>query len=312
MIVWESPGTTDWSFPRSATGIELLVELARDHGIAAERLLDGTALAAEDIIEPKRMVTATQELRVIRNLLAMGSGLDGADLGRRYRVGAFGFLGFALLSSATLLEAMNIALRYLDLSHAFVQPSVHLDGDQVVVDVDASSVPSDVRDFVRQRDLTAIGTLISEILDEPVPTTYGPTSLSFPTSYLSHELPQAHPQIKEVCEATCAELVGERRGSSGIVGDVRVLITQQLADGAPMPQVADSLGLSTRSLRRRLDAAGVSYRILLDEIRSGLARELLTTGGLSVEETAQRLGYAEASSFLHAYRRWFNTSPRRG
>ncbi|GAC1383422.1 MAG: AraC family transcriptional regulator [Marmoricola sp.] len=311
MITWEHPGSTDWSFSRSVTGVELLVQCAEAHQVSADHLLRGTALSTADIAEPQRRVTADQELRVIRNLRAALPDLAGSEVGRSYRVSAFGFLGFALLSSATLLEAMNIALRYLDLSHAFVQPRARTEGDEVVVEVDADSVPADVRDFVRDRDLAAMGTLISEVLNEPVPVRYDTDSLRFPLAYLDHALPQAHPQIKEVCEATCAELVGSRRRTAEIVEDVRVLITQQLSEGAPMPRVAASLGVSERTLRRQLGDAGTSYRAVLDELRAGLARELLGSGGLTVEEVAARLGYAEASSLLHAYRRWFGASPGR-
>ena len=52
------------------------------------------------------------------------------------------------------------------------------------------------------------------------------------------------------------------------------------------------------------------FRGLLDEIREQLAEELLITGGMSVAEVAQRLGYVEVSSFSQAFRRWKNVGPR--
>jgi AraC-like DNA-binding protein len=45
--------------------------------------------------------------------------------------------------------------------------------------------------------------------------------------------------------------------------------------------------------------------------RQGLAEELLATGRLTVEQVADRVGYAEASSFVHAFRRWNGIAPRR-
>jgi AraC-like DNA-binding protein len=76
-----------------------------------------------------------------------------------------------------------------------------------------------------------------------------------------------------------------------------------------MDSVARELGLSTRTLRRRLAEQGTSYQELLDEVRASLSTELLTRAGLGVEDTALRLGYAEASSFIHAFRRWHGTTP---
>jgi AraC-like DNA-binding protein len=48
--------------------------------------------------------------------------------------------------------------------------------------------------------------------------------------------------------------------------------------------------MSTRTLRRKLGEAGTSFRSLLDEVREALAEELLTTGALTVDDVATRLG----------------------
>jgi AraC-like DNA-binding protein len=76
-----------------------------------------------------------------------------------------------------------------------------------------------------------------------------------------------------------------------------------------MEDVADALGLSTRTLRRRLADEDASYQGVLDEVRESLAERMLATGRLTVEDVAQRLGYAEASSFIHAFKRWKGTTP---
>ncbi len=78
-----------------------------------------------------------------------------------------------------------------------------------------------------------------------------------------------------------------------------------------MAEVAAGLAMSERTLRRRLTAVGTRYQSLLDEVRQALAEEMLDTGLLSVEDVAQRLGYAEASSFIHAFRRWRGETPAR-
>jgi AraC-like DNA-binding protein len=80
------------------------------------------------------------------------------------------------------------------------------------------------------------------------------------------------------------------------------------------PSLAEMAGMlhlsSPRTLRRRLAEEGVSYRGLLDEVRGQLAQELLADGRLTVEEVAHRLGYAETSSFTHAFWRWTGHGPR--
>ena len=87
------------------------------------------------------------------------------------------------------------------------------------------------------------------------------------------------------------------------------MIAQQLAGGPSMVAVAAALGVGERSLRRRLATEGTSFQELLDEVREALALQLLETGVLSVEDVALRLGYAEASTFIVAFRRWRGTTP---
>src|SRR5215468_8007526 len=69
-----------------------------------------------------------------------------------------------------------------------------------------------------------------------------------------------------------------------------------------MPAVAAALGMASRSLHRHLAAEGTTFRLLIDEVRSALAEEMLSHR-MSVAEVAERLGYAKAASFSHAFKR---------
>lgn len=73
--------------------------------------------------------------------------------------------------------------------------------------------------------------------------------------------------------------------------------------------VARAIGMSTRSLHRRLAAAGTSFERLLDETRHELAAEYVRRADYAVGEVAYLLGFAETSSFNRAFRRWTGKSP---
>ena len=73
-------------------------------------------------------------------------------------------------------------------------------------------------------------------------------------------------------------------------------------------ELAASLALSERSLRRRLAELGSGYRQLVDLSRAERAAQLLRAG-LRVAEVAGRLGFSDASSFSKAFRRWHGSSP---
>ena len=311
MVRFERAAVRGWDFPRAAAGVRLLVDHARDRGVGEADVLAGSGLTASGLVAATE-VTATQELRVVRNLRAR-LGDVGDEVGRRYRATTFGVLGYALVSSHTVLDAMNVALRFLDLSHTFTIPSAEVDGSRVRIVVGGDDLPADVRRFLVDRDAAAIRSVLREIAPDGVLTRSvregEAVVITLPVADLDRRLSRADSATRAVAESVCHDVVSRRRARAGLAGEVRVLLTQQLGDGAPMDRVAGVLGVSDRTLRRRLSAEGTSYQRLLDEVRESLARELLGTGRLRVQDVAVRLGYAEASSFILAFRRWTGQTP---
>lgn len=307
------PVTRDWSFPRNVASIAVLVEHAEATGMPGRVALAGTGLGVRDLADPDREVTATQELRVVRNLLRSGgpSTRSGVVLGRRYRVETFGAAGYALVSSRTLLDAMNFALRFLDLTFTFSIPVPRLEDDEVVIEAYDADLPADVRSFLATRDLAAVEAVLRELFLGDLPTVFDADAgwLRFPARYLAAELPQASPAARALAEELCAELAARRRDSGALAQQVRILLAQRVAFDPSAAGVATALALGERTLRRRLAAEGTSFQALLDDVRIALAARLLGTGSLSVTEVAHRLGYSEAAGFIHAHRRWHRTTP---
>lgn len=133
----------------------------------------------------------------------------------------------------------------------------------------------------------------------------------FPRRLLDLPLAGAHPQAAQLCEEQCQRLLAKRSQHDGLAGRIRAQLLACPGRLPDMEQVASRLGMSSRTLRRRLDEEGSHFRQLLDEVRQALAEELLATGGLTLEEIAERLGYGEVSNFIHAFKRWKGVAPRR-
>lgn len=311
-MVFPPPAARDWDFPRSAAAILHLVTYGGSRGVDAAALLVGTGVAGEDLLDPGYEVTAAQELRVVRNL-QLHLGDVGAALGRSYHVNTFGVFGYALLASRTVLDAMAVALRFLDLSFTFAIPRAEIVGSDVRITVEGASLPADVRGFLLDRDAAAIRTVLNELVPGGVPSRRrregDSVVIEIAAEELDRPLSEANPRSRALSEALCRDVVERRRRRTGTAQAVRILITQQLRSGAPMAAVAGELGWSERTLRRRLAAEGTAYQRLVDEVRESLAVELLGTGRLTVEEVAQRLGYAEASPFIVAFHRWTGRTP---
>lgn len=87
-------------------------------------------------------------------------------------------------------------------------------------------------------------------------------------------------------------------------------ILDHLARGAPsIAAVAEDLGLSTRTLTRRLTEDQMTYRGLVEDLRHRKAKLMLVDPNLTLAEIAFLLGYSEQSSFTNAFRRWTGEAP---
>jgi AraC-like DNA-binding protein len=77
-----------------------------------------------------------------------------------------------------------------------------------------------------------------------------------------------------------------------------------------MTSVARGLGMSVRSLRRRLSEEGVSYAGLVEEAQASVAKRLLDDPGRSIYETAYDMGFSDPSAFHRAFKRWTGITPK--
>lgn len=97
-----------------------------------------------------------------------------------------------------------------------------------------------------------------------------------------------------------------------LLGDLGRAVLDALPDGYPgIQRVARKLGLSSRSLQRRLEERSTRYQDVVDGIRHAAAVRLLSDATLSVAEVAFVLGFSDTSGFHRAFRRWTGQAPRR-
>lgn len=328
----------DWDRLRNTSSVHILTRLAEERGMPTADCLAGTGLLPEAIADPDAAVTARQEVMVIRALLTrFGTepGL-GVEAGRRHHLSLYGPWGLALLSSRTPRDAFEVALRYVDLEFVFGRLSLEESGRDARVVFDDREVPEDVRPFVTERVMSGLRVLSRELFHSvipvrrivfrhsaPVDTTRfvnvfamepdfgGPANeVVFDRECLDVPLPQASEWARKTCEQLCRDLLSRRRVRDGVAGTVRNLLVRNPGEIPDQTAVAADLYMSSRTLSRRLNEEGTSFRALLDEVRQMLAEELLDHTDMTTEQVAARLGYAEAASFIRAFRRWNDCPPQ--
>jgi len=125
----------------------------------------------------------------------------------------------------------------------------------------------------------------------------------------SRPLPTGNPEVTAATERVALDYLA-RLDRSDTVTQVRQRIRESLPSGVPsQAAVARALALSPRTLARRLEEAGTSFTAILDETRRALAEQYLQRTDFSVAEVAYLVGFAEASSFNRAFRRWTGRAP---
>jgi len=158
-----------WDFVRDPSSIRLLLDFGEQRGVGAEKLLDKTALTVDLLGNPSTELSAAQELRVIENLLRAMQYRPclGLELGLTCNFSAFGMWGYGVVSSATLGDAVNLALKFIQLSFAYSIIEQTHEGGQTQLTFSAPDLPTGIRRFVVERDMGAAACLLKEIGGEP-------------------------------------------------------------------------------------------------------------------------------------------------
>ena len=136
--------------------------------------------------------------------------------------------------------------------------------------------------------------------------------IAFPAGTRNIPFVSADPYLNELLIANFEEALSRRPATQG---SLRTAVENAIAPLLPhgkarVGDVARQLGLSQRTLARRLVAEGLTYSEILENLRRDLAGQYLAEPGLSISQVAWLLGYEETSAFTHAFKRWMGMTPR--
>ena len=138
------------------------------------------------------------------------------------------------------------------------------------------------------------------------------TCLEFDRSQLNLPLPNANPDLQSMLQAKYAQPVAwlaEGRKHAGL--SYLYLASELNKSPLKLERLAASLGLTERTLRRKLVQEGYPFRDLLEQVRRDLCDLYRFEGRRSMSEIAELLGYSELSAFTRAHKGWHNVPPSR-
>ncbi len=133
--------------------------------------------------------------------------------------------------------------------------------------------------------------------------------LSVELRWFDEKLPGYERGASEMVRAQLSRLLQPRPGQDQLIEvlaqGMRVAIEEPPRQG----DLAQTVNISARTLRRRLGEQSTSYLALRDAARFERARDLLSHSGLTIREIAELVGYADARAFRRAFKRWSGQLP---
>jgi AraC-like DNA-binding protein len=326
--------------PRRVTGsyLQPLLDAATARGVTPDALARGAGLPLASVSPLPDSLPATDYV----TLLETGARLAddphfGLHVGECVKLGTYSVYGLVLLACRDLRQALEQTMRYEALAH-------ELGRSQIEVGVKGelaryawiSHYPQASRHLVESvfAGIQTFGRWLAggqlppaqvefmHASDAPMDEyervfgsrpRFGATANTacFDAALLALPVPNADVGMYPVLQQHAERLLAQRaRNNPGIVDQVRAAIVRNLAqDRVRLAAIAEELGLSPRTLQRKLSEAGASYQAVLDGARFALAQDYLRQPGLSLADIAFLLGYQEQSAFTHAFKEWSGLNP---
>ncbi|MGA0601018.1 AraC family transcriptional regulator ligand-binding domain-containing protein [Caulobacter sp. KR2-114] len=253
----------------------------------------------------------------------------GLRVGAAFQPGDLGALGYLLMNAPTIADALVAAARWFVFQQdgGFFEVR-RLEPGEVMLLYDGGDLAEGPRRQDAECGLAIISTLLHAIvgarplaayvrhaLDEgdkalashfgcPVQGACPDNALVYDPALFTSPIRGADPLLFRILAEHIARKVGERPPDDDVVGTVEWRIGRVLADGGAvrLPLVAEAMGLSARTLQRRLTEEGQSFASVLDRVRRTLLSEAGSRPGRTWAELAPMLGFANAGA-LHKWRR---------
>ncbi len=323
--------------PNKTKTIEVALACLERLGHNRTTCLQSTGITERSLTDPERRIPLSQELAFYRNVANLDCDTPiGLEIGSEYRIENYGIWGLAIMSAQTLRESIRLALQFQSLTYAFFHYAFVETSNAAVIELNPVADFGACREILVDRDMMAAVLILNQVVGgkialDQVSLMHGPSdnALDYSNHYnceiiyhadryaiaiQPHQMdvqpPQHNPVTTEFCARECERQVAEVDDSATQADRVRYRLALYQGDFPGAQTLASELGMSYRTMRRRLNDEGTTYRAILDEARFELAKHYLKETQLPLSEIASRLNFSEPGNFSHAFKRWSDFTPR--
>jgi AraC-like DNA-binding protein len=325
--------------PSASGGIARMVYARlRERGIPATPLLSKAGLSVEQIDDRGARLKVRSQIRFLELAAdALQDDLLGFHLARDYDLREIGLLYYVMASSEVLNDALQKVARYSGITNEGVSVKFRAGKEAAIVldyvGVERRSdchqiefwllslvrlcrqltnrrlIPSRIRLVHRRRKTPAE---FRSLLGCEIEFGSGVDEVVFPGAVTRMPISSADSHLNEILMKYCEEaLVHRVSAPTTLRASVENAMAPLLPHGnANAVAIARRIGMSHRTLARRLSLEGLTFSEIAEELKGDLARHYLRDSDLPVSQIAWLLGYGEISAFTRAFRRWTGKTPR--
>jgi AraC-like DNA-binding protein len=320
------------------TYARLLVAELKRRGFSDDTIFAESRIGWEQLLREDRLVS----LERFRTLALRGLELTeepwlGLPVGRSTQLSSHGPLGYAIVASSSTRETLRLLERYSEIRLHIAKFEVVEGKERTQLVVRDLAGWGDITEYISHHIVGAVSRAFETVTGAPLtgsralfPFSKTPWSeryadylegiaiefdspavvLDLPNSVASAPCITADADAYEHAIRLCERETARHREGTNVAGRVLSKLLERKGDYPTLQEMAKSLGMSERTLIRKLKAEGTSYQRLLDDVRQELALWYLRKTDLPVDSVAERLGYRDTTNFSRTCRRWFGVTPK--
>ncbi|REL25883.1 AraC family transcriptional regulator [Thalassotalea euphylliae] len=323
---------------RANLTIQAIANILDTNGIDLTECFGDTAIDIKQILNADVDIPNQTEIEVIERAVEVlpkqaGYGVKAAQA---LDVTNFGVLGLAILTSPTVRSALEAMASFSEVSILLSRVSFRESLGRVAFILDMEHLPVAIHRFTFERYFYMTLRFLREMSPDYDASDFE-LQLPFSDPHYEQELAEisglkvrsnqpfyALIASKELLDlpvtntdpiahnhflSECQRILNETNKFAGFAQKVRNYILQEKNFSPKLTDVANSLFISDRTLKRRLQEENHNFKAVVMDTKMTLARELLLAASLPVKVVATRLDYSESASFLRAFKKWWGVSP---
>jgi AraC-like DNA-binding protein len=310
---------------------------AKRHGIDTAPLIASAGLTSDLIADSTARLAVANQIKFVELVAAaLGDALFGFHLVGDFDFREVGLLYYVAASADTFGSALRRVERYIKIQNDGVRLKVsrgktirvqlvyvgvarHTDVHQIgamialLIRVGRHLTGQTLKPVVVRimHRISGDKSKLEKFLDCSIEDGAGVDEVEWPAPSWDLPIVSADPHLHRLCVECCEEALARRATSRS---PLKVQVENAIATLLPHGQarhdvVAAKLGMSSRTLARRLAGEGSSFAAILTETRAALADRYLADRTLAISQIAWLLGYAEIGAFTHAFQRWTGMVP---